>query len=73
MQSVGVDDPARCVFVGDRLFDDIWGAGNIGMRTIWVPHSDIPVDQHGHSVGRPDATVQRLAEVRDVVSRWHGS
>ena len=71
MHAVGAQNPTRCVFVGDRLFDDIWGAGQVNMRTIWLPHSDIPVDQHGHSEGRPDATVQGLADVRDVVSRWH--
>ena len=70
MRAVGVDDPTRCVFVGDRLFDDIWGAAAARMRTIWVPHSDIPADQHGHSAGEPDATVQRLAEVDDVIARW---
>ena len=70
MRAVGVDDPARCVFVGDRLFDDIWGAANAGMRTVHVPHSDIPPQQVGHSVGEPDAVVQRLAEVYDVVADW---
>jgi putative hydrolase of the HAD superfamily len=70
MEAVRVDDPRRCVFVGDRLFDDIWGAGNAGMRTVHVPHSDIPHTQHGHSVGEPDAVVQRLSDVYDVVSRW---
>jgi putative hydrolase of the HAD superfamily len=58
------------VFVGDRLFDDIWGASNAGMRTILVPHSDIPVDQIGHSVGEPDAVANRLSEVFDIVSAW---
>jgi len=66
-EAVGVPDPGRCAFVGDRLFDDVWGAKNAGMRTVWVPHSDIPIDQLGHSEGEPDAVVQRLAEVRDVV------
>lgn len=70
MDAVGVDDAARCAFVGDRLFDDIWGAGNVGMRTIHVPHSDIPATQRGHSVGEPDAVVQRLAEIRAVVRGW---
>ena len=70
MDAVGVDDPASCVFVGDRLFDDIWGAANAGMRAVHVPHSDIPPTQVGHSVGEPDAVVHRLAEVYDVVSRW---
>jgi len=73
MAAVGVDDPARCVYVGDRLFDDIWGAGNAGMRSIWVPHSDIPTDQHGHSEGEPDAVTHRLAEVHDIVRAWAGS
>ena len=70
MEAVDVGDPARCVFVGDRLFDDIWGAGNAGMRTVHVPHSDIPSAQVGHSAGDPDAVVQRLADVYDVVGRW---
>jgi putative hydrolase of the HAD superfamily len=70
MHAVGVSDPARCVFVGDRLFDDIWGAANAGMRTIHVPHSDIPVSQVGHSEGRPDAVAERLAHVYDIVSAW---
>ena len=70
MEAVGVAQPERCVFVGDRLFDDIWGAGNVGMRTIHVPHSWIPEGQVGHSEGEPDAVVQRLAHVYDVVSAW---
>ena len=70
MEAVGVDDPARCVFVGDRLFDDIWGAAQVGMRTIHVPHSDIPAEQLGHTDGEPDAVVQRLADVYDIVRSW---
>lgn len=70
MAAVEVDDPAACVFVGDRLFDDIWGASNVGMRTILVPHSEIPQDQVGHSVGEPDAVAHRLSEVHPIVSAW---
>jgi putative hydrolase of the HAD superfamily len=70
MEAVGVEDPAACVFVGDRLFDDIWGAANVGMRTVLVPHSDIPHWQVGHSLGEPDAVVDRLAHVYDVVASW---
>ena len=68
--AVGVSDPARCVYVGDRLFDDIWGARSAGMRAIHVPHSTIPSTQVGHTEGEPDAVVQRLAEIPDVVRRW---
>ena len=70
MAAVGVTDPSRCVYVGDRLFDDVWGAQNAGLRTIYVPHSTIPVAQIGHSLGEPDATVQSLAQVADVIAGW---
>jgi putative hydrolase of the HAD superfamily len=70
VDAVGVTDPGACVFVGDRPFDDIWGAANVGMRTVLVPHSDIPSWQHGHSRGEPDAVVERLAHVYDVVAGW---
>ena len=63
----------RCVSVGDRLFDDIWGAANVGMRTIHVPHSDIPRNQVGHTEGEPDAVVERLGHVYGVVRSWLGA
>ena len=70
MESVGVADPGSCVFVGDRLFDDIYGARNAGMRAVHVPHSDIPIEQVGHTIGQPDAVIDRLADLRDVISAW---
>lgn len=70
VEAVGASDPARCVFVGDRLFDDIWGAHQVGMRAVHVPHSDIPAEQVGHSEGDPDAVAHRLADVLEIVRRW---
>jgi len=70
IEAVGVSDPARCVYVGDRLFDDVWGATHAGMRAVHVPHSRIPGNQVGHTEGTPDATVETLAEVAGVVARW---
>ena len=66
LAAVGVDDPARAVFVGDRPFDDIHGAKAVGMRAVLVPHSDIPADSGAgrrrarrgdHRLGRPAAVV----------------
>lgn len=70
MDAVGVTDPARCVYVGDRLFDDVWGAQNAGLRAIHVPHSVIPVEQVGHTEGTPDAVVHRLSEIPEAISAW---
>jgi putative hydrolase of the HAD superfamily len=70
MRAVGVGEPGRCVFVGDRLFDDIYGARNAGMRAVHLPHSDIPLAQVGHTLGEPDAVIQRLADLPSVIEAW---
>ncbi len=63
--------PEHCAFVGDRLFDDIHGAQEVGMKGIWIPHSNIPASQSTDLGITPAATVQRLGEVLDVVSAWN--
>ncbi|WP_139982092.1 HAD family hydrolase [Nocardioides litoris] len=70
LDAVGASDPARCVYVGDRLFDDVWGAQNAGLRAIHVPHSTIPPAQVGHTEGEPDAVAPTLLDVVDVVDGW---
>jgi FMN hydrolase / 5-amino-6-(5-phospho-D-ribitylamino)uracil phosphatase len=70
MAAVGVEDPADCVFVGDRPYDDISGAQAVGMRAVFVPHSVIPAEQQVAVDVSPDAVIQRLAELEEVVDRW---
>ena len=70
MEAVGVSDPAACVYVGDRLFDDVWGAHNAGLRAIHVPLSTIPVSRVGHTEGEPDASITSLLEIPPIVRRW---
>lgn len=61
---------AQCVFVGDRLWDDIQGAQAVGMRAIWIPHSTIPHDQIPDSSSVPDATAHELLEILALVDTW---
>jgi putative hydrolase of the HAD superfamily len=70
MHAVGVDDPAACVYVGDRPYEDVHGAQRAGMRAVLVPHSDIPPAQRVPVDVRPDAVVERLLGVLDVVDAW---
>jgi putative hydrolase of the HAD superfamily len=70
LAAVGVSDPARAVFVGDRPFDDIHGAKQVGMRAVLVPHSAIPESQKGHVEGAPDAVIDRLSDLLGVVDSW---
>ena len=69
MDAVGAEDPSRCVYVGDRLYDDIWGARNAGLKAIHVPHSDIPAEQTGHTEGDPDAVAHELADIPALLDR----
>jgi putative hydrolase of the HAD superfamily len=68
--AVGVTDAGRCVFVGDRPFDDIFGARRVGMRTVLLPHSVIPDVQRGHTDGEPDAVIDRLRDLLPLVDTW---
>lgn len=66
MSAVGVDDPASCVFVGDRPYDDIYGAKQAGMRAVLVPNSDVPA----WDGAVPDAVISRLCELPRYLDAW---
>lgn len=65
-QAVGVSDPSRAVFVGDRPWDDITGAQRLGMRAVLRPNplidDDTPVT--------PDAVIEDLFDLVAVVGSW---
>jgi putative hydrolase of the HAD superfamily len=65
LDAIGVTDPGRAAFVGDRPWDDITGAAGIGMRTVliantWAEPADIV----------PDATIAELGELVAVLDEW---
>ena len=66
LAAVGVDDPGRAVFVGDRPFDDIFGARRSGLRAVHRPNADVPP----YDVV-PDATITRLPELIGLVDGWN--
>jgi putative hydrolase of the HAD superfamily len=72
VEAVGIDDPAACVYVGDRVYEDVSGAQGAGLRAVLVPHSDIPADQQVPVDVRPDAVVTRLLDLLAVVDAWNG-
>lgn len=63
--------PEDCVYVGDRLFEDVHGPQQVGMRAVLVPHSDIPLAQRVEVEARPDAVAHSLAEVAGIVQGWN--
>jgi putative hydrolase of the HAD superfamily len=66
MEAVGATDPASCVFVGDRPYDDIYGAKQAGMRAVLVPNSEV----RPHEAATPDTVITRLSELPSHLERW---
>lgn len=65
LDAVGVDDPGRAVFVGDRLLDDIWGAQSAGMRAVWVRNDGTPSYDTA-----PDAVIDSPAQLLPILESW---
>lgn len=53
----------RTLFVGDRMWDDVWGAQQVGMRGVW---KDTPAAK-AHADVVPDAVITTLAQLLDLV------
>ena len=66
MAAVGADDPEHCVFVGDRPWDDIYGAQQVGMRAVLIPHSEVPT----FADATPDAVIDNLSELIPLLESW---
>jgi len=69
LDAVEVTEPGNAAYVGDRLFEDIYGANRVGMRAVLLPHSTIPASQLGVD-GTPDAIIESLTDLLAVVDRW---
>ncbi|WP_461671144.1 HAD family hydrolase, partial [Mycobacterium tuberculosis] len=57
--------PHECLFIGDHPTNDIQGAGNAGMETIWIEgyhawNEDICI--------QPRHTIKHLSELRGILS-----
>jgi putative hydrolase of the HAD superfamily len=66
MAAVGADDPSACVFVGDRPYDDVYGAKQAGLRAVLVANSDVPA----FAGAEPDAVISRLADLAPLIDAW---
>lgn len=66
LDAIGVADPGRAVFVGDRPLDDIAGAKVLGMRAVWKRNEVVP-----QSEVAPDAVIDRLSELIPLIDDWN--
>ncbi|EWT00335.1 haloacid dehalogenase [Intrasporangium oryzae NRRL B-24470] len=66
-------EPGECAYVGDRSYEDVHGPQQVGMRAIWIPHSDIPEDQQVSHEATPDAVAHELLDIAAIVAGWNGT
>ncbi|HVF76090.1 MAG TPA: HAD family hydrolase [Acidimicrobiales bacterium] len=65
LDALGVGRPDCAVFVGDRRYDDVWGAQSIGMRGVWRRNDLVPA----YDV-EPAGVVDTLTELLPLVDGW---
>ncbi len=63
LEHVGLE-PTACLHVGDQPLADAWGAGRLGMRTVWINRTGDPYDEPEHAptleVDEIDALLEHL-------------
>lgn len=62
--------PEECVMIGDRLDNDIYPANVLGMHTIWLRFGPHALQEPRTPEDVPDATVEKMIDVLDVINRW---
>lgn len=62
----GEADAGAAVHIGDHPGDDIAGAQRAGLRAVWFN----PQGKAWEADGKPDAEIQRLSQLPDVLARW---
>lgn len=65
LDALGVEDPGRAVFVGDRPWDDIFGAQQAGLRTVHRPNALVP----DFDV-TADEVIDSLPRLLEIVAAW---
>ena len=65
LAAVGVSDPSRAVFVGDRPYDDVWGAQQAGLRGVLRTNDIMPA----YDV-EPDGVIDSLPELLPLIDAW---
>ncbi len=65
LRALGVADPDRALFVGDRPYDDIHGAKSAGLKAVLRPNPLVP----RYDV-QPDGTIGTLPELLPIVDSY---
>lgn len=68
---IGVEDPARVLYVGDRVDNDVLPATAAGMATCWVTRGPWGQLQELPDDIEPDMVLEGLGELPELLAAWH--
>ena len=71
MERLGVTDPARVLYVGDRVDNDVLPAGDAGMAVCWLTRGPWGQLQELPEDVTPDLVLEGLGELPELLAAWH--
>lgn len=70
LEGIGVDDPGRALYVGDRVDNDVIAAAEAGWRTCWLRRGPWGTLQDLADGLAPDLSLEGLAELPVLLAAW---
>ena len=67
---IGVDDPARVLYVGDRVDNDVLPAAEAGLATCWITRGPWGQLQEMPEDLAPDLVLEGLGELPELLVAW---
>ena len=71
MERLSVSDPARVLYVGDRVDNDVLPAGEAGMAVCWLTRGPWGQLQELPEDVTPDLVLEGLGELPELLAAWH--
>ncbi len=67
---LGVDDPSRVLYVGDRVDNDVLPAAEAGLSTCWLTRGPWGQLQELPEDASPDLVLEGLGELPELIAAW---
>ena len=71
MGRLGIEDPARVLYVGDRVDNDVVPAAEAGMAVCWLTRGPWGQLQEAPEDVEPDLVLEGLGELPELLAAWH--
>jgi len=71
LDRLGIGEPTRVLYVGDRVDNDVLPAASAGMATCWITRGPWGQLQEMPDDAEPDMVLEGLGELPELLAAWH--